>query len=72
MNNPLSPQPTDHKKDHKLWRWKFRSWNGTKTKYCEIKPVHDIPTFHLMIIDMLALERKRKAHQQNYKNIILN
>ena len=43
-----------------------------RQNYVEIKPVHDIPTFHLMIIDMLTLARKRKAHTQNYKNIILS
>jgi len=43
-----------------------------RQNYGEIKPVHDIPTFQLMIIYMLTLARKRKAHKQNYKNIILN
>jgi len=28
-NNRISPQLTEHKKDHYIWRWKSRFWLGT-------------------------------------------
>jgi hypothetical protein len=33
-NNYLSPEFTEHEKDHDIWRWKSRSWLGTYTKIC--------------------------------------
>jgi hypothetical protein len=44
MNNHLSLQTTDHKKDHEIWRLKFKSWLGTDTKMWR-----DIKIFNLKL-----------------------
>jgi len=40
-NNHLSPELTEHKKNHDLWRWKSR--HRADTNSCEVKPVNGIP-----------------------------
>ena len=39
-NNHLSPSLTEHKKNHDIRRWKFRSWLGTPQKCDAVKQVN--------------------------------